>query len=104
MKVAPSVEAILAGFPKKEHETDTITGIPERLALNILFKALTKNAASIPTLKGGGLFGHTVMCMSAAQYTTIQHSVPFIMATAPGELTFVAGDTAVARENTKLIY
>ena len=89
MKVAPSVEAILVGFPKKEHKIDIITGIPKRLALNIMFEALTKNAASISTLKYGGPFGHTAMCMSAAQYATIQHSVPFIMATAPGELIFV---------------
>jgi len=47
----------MAGFPKKEHQIDTITGIPERLALNMMFEALNKNAASIPTLKGGGRFG-----------------------------------------------
>ena len=104
MKVAPTVADIMKGFPKKDHQIDAIPGQPEQLPLNAIFEALTKSAASIPTLKGGGLFGHTVMCMSAAQYTTIQHSVPFIMATAPGELTFIAGDTAVARENTKLIY
>ena len=39
--------------------------------------------------------------MSPAEYATIQHNVPFLMATAPGELTFVAGDTAVGREDTK---
>ena len=81
------------------------------------FEALTENAASIATLKGGGLdsfgnskrwrtrlFGHTAFCMSPAEYyATIQHSVPFLIATAPGELTFVAGDTAVGWEDTKLL-
>ena len=64
---------------------------PERLALNILFEAITENVASVAILKGGGLFGHMVFCMSANQYATIQHSQPFVMAVPPGELTFVPG-------------
>ena len=56
---------------KKDHQIDAITGKPKRLALNLLIEALTENAASIPTLKGGGLFGHTAFCMSPAEYATI---------------------------------
>ena len=77
---------------------------PERLALNILFEAITENVVSVAILKGGGLFGHTAFCMSPAKYATIQHSVSFLMVTAPGELTFVTGDTAVGWEDTKLLY
>ena len=67
MKVAPTVADIMKGFPKKDHQIDAIPGKPERLALNVIFEALTKNAASVPTLKGGGRFGHTTMCMSTAE-------------------------------------
>ena len=51
MKVAPSVETIMTRFPKKNHQIDTITGKPERLALNIIIEVITKNAASVPTLE-----------------------------------------------------
>ena len=44
------------------------------------------------------------LCMSATQYATIQHSLPFVMQRLPEELTFVARYTAVAREDTKLLY
>ena len=94
----------MKGFPKQEHQIDIITGTPKRLALNIIIEALTENAASIPTLKGGGQFGDTAMCMSAAQYATIQHSFPFVLPPPPGELIFTAGDTVVGCEDTKLLY
>ena len=42
--------------------------------------------------------------MSPAQYANIQHSLPFELTLYPGELTFTAGDTAVGREDTKLLY
>ena len=41
IKVAPTVEAVMAGFPKKDHQIDTIPGTSERLALNILIEAIT---------------------------------------------------------------
>ena len=83
----------MAGFPKKDHQTDTITGKADRLALNILIEALHKNAASIATLKGGGRFGHTALCMSPVEYTTNQRSLPFLLATPPGELKFTPQET-----------
>ena len=104
MKIAPSVETIMARFPNKDHQIDTITGIPEHLALNIIFEALTKYAASIPTLKGGGIFGHTAMMMSTAQYATIQYILPFVLVPPPGELIFTSGDTAVGLDDTQLLY
>jgi len=54
MEIAPSVEAIMAGFPKMDHQIDAIPSKPERLARNILIEGLTENAASIATLKDGG--------------------------------------------------
>ena len=105
MKVAPTVAAFTAGFPNQDHHIDTITGKPERLGLNALVESITENAASIATLKGGGLFPHTALCMSPAEDATIQHSLPIVLALPPRELTFTPGDTAVVgREDTKLLY
>ena len=81
----------MQGFPKQEHQIDTITRKPERLAIDLLVEDIIENAATITTLKGGGLFGHTATCMSDAQYATIQNSIPFILAPPPGVLTFSAG-------------
>ena len=104
MKITPSVAKLLKGFPKKEHDIDTITGTSECMALNLLINDLWENAASMATLKGGGKFGHTALCMSPTDYATIPRSVLFLMTTAPGgELTFTTGAMAVAQEDTKLM-
>ena len=71
MKIAPSVETLSASFPNKNHQIDSITGTPERLGLNIFFEAITQNAASIKTHKGGGRYGHMGLCMSAPQFNLI---------------------------------
>ena len=102
MKIAPSVETLTAVFPNKDHQIDSIEGLPERIGLNVLFEALTENAASIQTLKGGRQFGHMAFCMSAPQYATIHHSLPFVLQPPPGELTFEANDTAAIRDDKNL--
>ena len=99
MKIAPSAETLSAGFPNKNHQIDSITGTPERLGLNIFFEAITQNAASIKTHKGGGRYGHMRLCMSAPHYAEIQHSAPFVMEPAPPALTFEANDTAAVRDD-----
>ena len=90
MKATPSIANIMKGFPKQVHQIDTITGLPECTGLNKMIEALTKNTASIPTLKGGGKYGHTAMCMPTAQYATIQHSLPFVLVPPPVELIFTS--------------
>ena len=72
MKITPSVAKLLKGFPKKEHDIDTITGTPECKALNLLINDLWENAASMATLKGGGKFGHILHC--ACHQWTMQPS------------------------------
>ena len=104
MKIAPSVATLLKGFPKQEHQIDKITGKPERLAIDKLIEDIIENAASITTLKGGGLYGHTGTCMSAAQYATIPGSDPFIPAPSPGILAFGVGDTQATRDDTKILF
>ena len=89
MKLAPSAEVILAGFPKKDHLFDAIPGTPEEPALNILIDGLHENAASIATLKGGRHYGHTALTVSPAEYATIQHhSTPFLMEVLPLKTNF----------------
>ena len=102
MKIASSVETLTAGSPNKNHQIDSIKGQPERLGLNVFFEALTENTASIQTLKGGGRYGHMAFCMSAPQYATIHHSLPFVLQPSPGELTFEANDTAAIRDDKNL--
>ena len=104
MKIAPSFETLSAGFPNKKHQIDSITGTPERLGINIFFEAITQNAASVKTLKGGGRYGHMAFAMSTPQYEAIQHSLPFIMKPAPPPLTFEENDTAAIRDDKKLVY
>ena len=104
MKLAPTVANIMKGFLKQDHQIDSITGKPERLAIDLLIEDITENTASIPTLKGGGLFGHTATCMSDAQYSTIPLSPPFIPAPSTVVLTFVPGNTVAGREDTKLLF
>ena len=104
MKIAPSVATLLKGFPKQEHQIDQITGQPERLAIDILIEDIIENAASIATLKGGGVYGHMGICMSDAQYATIQGTIPFIAAPPPGVLAFGLGDTQATRDDTKILY
>ena len=90
MKIAPSAETLSAGFPNKNHQIDSITGTPERPGINIFFEAITQNAASVKTLKGGGRYSHMALAMSQVQYAAIQHSLPFIMEPPPTALTFEA--------------
>ena len=58
----------MKGFPNKDHQIDTITGIPERMVLNIMFEALTENTVSSPTLKVGGRFGLTAMMVATGTF------------------------------------
>ena len=106
MKVAPTVADIMKGFPKKDYQIDAIPGKPERLALNILIEALRENAASIATKRWRTIWAYGILHVSPPifNYSTIQHTQPFVMEVPPGELTFVPGDTAAAREDTKLLY
>ena len=104
MKIAPSVATLLKGFPKQEHQIDKITGKPERLAIDILIEDIIENAASVATLKGGGLYGHTGTCMSDALYATIPGTIPFIPAPPPGVLAFGVGDTQATRDDTKILF
>ena len=104
MKIAPTVADMMKGFPKQEHQMDSIPDKPEYMAIDLLIEDINENAASFTTLKGRGIYGHTTTCMSAAQYSTIPNSIPFIPAAPPGVLTFGAGDTQAAREDAKLLF
>ena len=63
-----------------------------------------ENAASVPTLKGGGHYGHTALTMDGTTYATLPHTVPFVTTVAPGELVFPVGTAADAQDDAKLLY
>jgi len=51
VKTAPTVAALLGGSPPKDHDIDSITGIPNRINLEQIFVALLENAASVTRAK-----------------------------------------------------
>ena len=48
-----------------------ITGTSNHITLEQLVNALRRNAASVPSLKEGGLFGHTALTTDDATYATL---------------------------------
>ena len=105
MDTPPTVEALLASFPCKEHDIANIPGEPDRITLDALFKAIRRNAASVYSDKGGGRYGHLALTMEPTGYTALQHSSAFDLETHPGVLTFSADNKTVAqREDARDIY
>ena len=105
METPPTVESLLASFPIKANEINDIPGLPDRITLNALFKAIRRNAASVYSDKGGGKYGHIGITMSPTQYTALQHGSVFILETHPGVLTFLAEEkTSIQRKDARDIY
>ena len=105
METPPTVEALLASFPCKDHDIAKISGEPDRITLNALFKAIRRNAASVYSDKGGGRYGHLALTMEPIEYIALQHGTAFVLEAHPGVLTFTAEDkTVVQREDARDIY
>jgi hypothetical protein len=66
------------------HETLTpIIGKPTNTSLQLLQRQLFTNARSVPSTRGGGLYGHLAMLLSDAEYLT-RAGVPFDVPIHPG--------------------
>ena len=105
MEIPPTVETLLASFPCKDHNIASITGEPDRITLNALFKAIRRNAASVYSDKGGGRYGHLALTMAPSTYIALQHGTAFVLEKHPGVLTFAADEkTIVQREDARDIY
>ena len=75
-------------FPVKSHDIAFITGTPDRISLNELNRDLRKNAASVPLMKGGVIYGRIAFTMTDYDYLKLPNAVAFITAVSHGLLTY----------------
>jgi hypothetical protein len=61
-----------------------VHGKPTYESLEILTTKLKANAGSVPSTLGGGQHGHLGIILSAAHYTTLPHTVPWVHPVNPG--------------------
>jgi hypothetical protein len=76
----PTVDTMIASFPET---LEPIIGIPTYDSLSRLKAQLKINAATIPTLRGGGTHGYLAIVVSDAIYAQISQ-VAFVLPTNPG--------------------
>ena len=62
----PSADRIAAAFPHKILEK--INGTPSRIGIHDAQEKQTENAASRPSIRGGGAHGHAGMVVPTARY------------------------------------
>ena len=103
-RVAPTVETLRAALPHPESTIAQVSGLPDRIDLDIIFKFLDNFLVEIHSIKGGGEFGHLAFNMSSANYLAIGGK-PFTVEKYPGELTFSAPTfNQPAREDERLVH
>ena len=78
-----TVAEFQAIFPVKPESILAITGRPDRVQLEPFFKALRQWAASIPSLKGGGLHGHLAFIVATVDYLLLPWANGFITQASP---------------------
>jgi hypothetical protein len=81
MTSVPTIDQLISGFP---NPISKIEGQPEYYTLAVLCKTLSRNAASIPSTKGGGAHGYLGAVKPATIYATIAPATPFIAPVYPG--------------------
>ena len=69
MATAPSIDSILESFPYPN--IPPIQGQPTYQSIADLTKTACENAASVPSVSGGGAHGHLGIVLSDAQYTAL---------------------------------
>ena len=98
---APTVAEIEAIFPIKADNISAITGQPDRTQLEPLLKDLRQCAASIPTLKGGGLYGHVAFIMPTIDYLALPGATAFVTTASPGVLVYLPTETTVGQRDDR---
>ena len=94
-----SVDTLLGGFP--HNPLPRIVGKPTFATLSATRKLLCANAASIPSLLGGGGHGHLGMILSAARYAILAPGTPYDTPAFPGAVpTHGANASAALRSDT----
>ena len=95
-----------AVFPIKSHDIASITGTLYCVSLDALNRDLRKNAASVPSMKGGVIYVHIAFTVTDADYLELPNTVSFVPAVSPGLLTYqpLVDTTAALRDNRRNIY
>ena len=103
-RIAPVIEALRASLSHSEATIAKVTGIPDRIDLDTIFKLLDDGLVKIHSNKGGGDLSHLAFNMDPTEYIAFG-GTPFAMATNPGELNYVAPVwNQAARQDERLIY
>jgi hypothetical protein len=106
-RVVPSVESIVADFPRKINK---IHGLPTFETLRALRKDLQLNAASVQCTLGGGAHGYLGLILDAAAYAIVAgnnaagNAQPFINPTFPGDLPTLVGADKDARDQELRVF
>jgi hypothetical protein len=80
---SPSPDALIESFPTPT--LPNIEGEPTYPQLAAILKEIKANAASVPSVQGGGSNGHLGIVVSDAVYATIAPGTPFIKPTNPAQ-------------------
>jgi hypothetical protein len=75
-------DATFSGFPHRKRTK--ILGKPSNTSLQVLKRQLYKNAASIPSRRGGGAHGHLGMVLDADRYLAISGNIAWSTPKHPG--------------------
>jgi hypothetical protein len=88
----PSIESFIESFPNR---LPKIQGLPTYDSLVETRRLLKENAATIPSLRGGGNNGYLGIVVSDAVYATI-HATPFDLPDNPGPTPVIPGGASAA--------
>ena len=81
-----------------------LQGQPTYESLQILMTELKANASSVPSIIGGGHYGHLGLIVTADKYATLANTIPWVTPDHPGSFTPPAGGTAAQIDAAKDVW
>eukprot|EP00978_Attheya_sp_CCMP212_P023124 scaffold70121_cov55-Attheya_sp.AAC.4 len=89
------MDAVTVYFPVKTLTPLSVgsTDEPTYKTIKLARDQLNGNAASIPSLRGGGIHGHLVLTLTDAEYLQVANNVAFVAPVHPDPLTYTANAT-----------
>eukprot|EP00978_Attheya_sp_CCMP212_P029639 scaffold105968_cov41-Attheya_sp.AAC.1 len=89
-----TTDAVTVYFPVKTLLPLSVgTDKPTYKTIKLARDELYGNAASIPSLRGGGIHGHLALTLTDAEYLQVANNVAFVAPVHPGPLTYTANAT-----------
>jgi hypothetical protein len=89
-----TTDAVTVYFPVKTLTPLSVgTDEPTYKTIKLARDELNGNAASIPSLRGGGIHGHLALTLTDAEYLQVANNVAFVAPVHPGPLTYTANAT-----------